>query len=626
MWARHLGVPHLWPSRVKVFFLGLLTSVFIFSVFQYLHNANVEYLDLRSPEEDAVVCKLPRPECSNASDVVACVVLIEDSSYWRGLNLSDPCPRLPSSLAEQTCRNPAVPLSAIMGDNGNLHTVHSEANPFKIWSLLFLVLTSLLSMSIVIHDLALLEDRLRPDILSLPQIRYAFPCLWEFLSLLQCRRRMCTVWEKNRTMWTLLFPFWMLFQVVAFMMIMYPFSLAFCFIAPIRMSRIMVFLSGILCMLWSVIFMTVTAVFDTQVYAVLWSVMEPGWETSCVCLCEYPLNKYVVLRIVGLGVGVLWHSLSLVLRALKGLRRQQWANMFSVLHAIPIEAFPIRWAVPPELGGDRGSNGDGSVVTVDSHGCRRHPIRWREAGEAVQTEPAFDPFCLMDEQPESGTMRCLIIPVRVDPQELAWNDEQRQHLVVDPYSATAGDNDEIGLCGFPLPPGRSASRGTSSGAEDQSNGLGSRTPGGRPGGSSHARSLSVPVGRRERGNFLSLGSGSLEELQLEPDDAAGVELQELSPLAAGGGPTTIGKRTKSGPTLSNTILGVRNGEAGASIGVRYPGKGVNRRPSGSTDVVDATPPSHGSQAASSRPRRWSPARRTKASGRETTQRGGGGAT
>ena len=62
-----------------------------------------------------------------------------------------------------------------------------------------------------------------------------------------------------------------------------------------------------------------------------------------------------------------WHSINLTLRALKGLRRAQWANMpeprhgrqtrersyfeqprFSVLYSVPVEAFPVVWERPQE--------------------------------------------------------------------------------------------------------------------------------------------------------------------------------------------------------------------------------------------------------------------------------------
>ena len=41
--------------------------------------------------------------------------------------------------------------------------------------------------------------------------------------------------------------------------------------------------------------------------------------------------------------------------------------------------------------------------------------------EPVQGEPAFDPFALMDEQPESGRSRVKLVPV-----ELSENDPLRE--------------------------------------------------------------------------------------------------------------------------------------------------------------------------------------------------------
>lgn len=207
-------------------------------------------------------------------------------------------------------------------------------------------------------------------------------------------------------------------------------------------------------MLWSVVFVTATLL-DKHMYAVLWSVSEPGLA-SCVCLCEFPLSRYVVMRLIALGVGMCWHSLSLTLRALKGLRRSQWANMFSVLHAVPIEAFPVRWDQGPLELGLRHSAGEADDLSASSpwsSGTIRSPIKWRTEGDAVQSEPAFDPFCLMDEQPESARTRVLITPVcfeasriyKEDPFESA---EQAQ-LVWRSYSGSC--ETEIGCCGFPMP-------------------------------------------------------------------------------------------------------------------------------------------------------------------------------
>jgi len=285
-----------------------------------------------------------------------------------------------------------------------------------LWSILFLILTSLLSLSIVIHDLALLEETLRPSILSIPNMKYATPCLWEWLSCLQCRRRFTHLQRKNRC-WGTIIPVWTMFHMLAFMVVLYPVAFTVYMLAPVRMSRIMVFLSAILCILWSIIFVIETAM-DTQPYAVLWGTTDAMSGNSCICICEFYLSRSVILRVVVLGTGVCWNSFNLTLRALKGLRRAQWANMFSVLYAVPIEAFPVVWERPAGSG----------------------PIRHRAEGEAIQSEPAFDPFCLMDEQPESAWTRALITPEA---------QTEHQHLLWEPFAGAL--DTEIGCCGFPRP-------------------------------------------------------------------------------------------------------------------------------------------------------------------------------
>lgn len=419
MWARRLGVPHLWPSRVKVFVLGVISSFGILTIFQYLHQANVEYLDLLNPISKQIVCRAPLEECAMVEDPVRCTVLYDDNYIWRGLNLTRTCPEfgvegVTTRGEARTCRNPSIPLEFVVGEFGSLRTVKG-VNPFKLWSILFLILTSLSGFSIVIHDLALLEEGLRPSILSLPNMKYATPCLWEWMAGLQCRRRMRFLRRRYRWFWGLLVPVWTFAQVFAFIILLYPVAFSVFLLAPIRMSRIMVFLSSILCIVWSIIFVIETAV-NAQPYAVLWGVATESGN-NCICLCEFFLSRSVILRVCVLAATIILHSVNLTLRALKGLRRAQWANMFSVLYSVPIEAFPVVWSRP---------DGD--------------PIRHREEGEAIQSEPAFDPFCLMDEQPESAWTRGSILPE-------AWTEHQA--LVWEPYSGTL--DTEIGCCGFPQP-------------------------------------------------------------------------------------------------------------------------------------------------------------------------------
>jgi len=266
--------------------------------------------------------------------------------------------------------------------------------------------------------LALLEEARRPTILSIPNVKYARPRLWSWMTCLQIRRRIWKLRKRRKLLFAFLVPVCTFLQVVTFMAVLYPSAFLVWLFAPVQMSRIMVFLTAILCILWSVLFVVETAV-DTQPYAILWgAVDEQDFTSSCICHCEYVLNHSVVLRVFVLGAGVAWHSFSIGFRALRGLRRAQWANMFTVLYAIPIEAFPIIWQRPNEAG----------------------PIRFRSEGEPMQSEPAFDPFALMDEQPESAWTRPQIKPV-------VWSEQQQ--FVWEPYAGTL--DSEIGCCGFPRP-------------------------------------------------------------------------------------------------------------------------------------------------------------------------------
>ena len=99
----------------------------------------------------------------------------------------------------------------------------------------------------------------------------------------------------------------------------------------------------------------------------------------------YPVCRPVVLRIVVLGIGVLpprflkpiqstpgsgfasrcWHSINLTLRALKGLRRAQWANML-----MPWFGFFFG-----EGGGIVGSSGSACCIL-----CLSKPSLWYGSG------------------------------------------------------------------------------------------------------------------------------------------------------------------------------------------------------------------------------------------------------
>jgi len=299
----------------------------------------------------------------------------------------------------------------------------SRRSAFKCWSMFFIVLMSLLTISILTHDLALLDDDLRESIFTLSMVCDQLPVLRRYVLSLRC-------WipsDSGRRLYKplcnpVLFPFWVILKTVAFMAVVYPFTLVSFVFAPIRMSRMMVFLSSILCCLWSLVFILLCMTwYHDSIYTILWSFVAARNQVThhCVCACTYPLRRDVCFRMITLGTGVLAHSGSLAFRALKGLRRAQWANLFSVMYTVPMSVFPVVWERPIEAGGG--------------------PVRHRLEAEPVQGEPAFDPFCLMDEQPESDWTRINLAP--------ASRNGQLQNFL-------SSLSEEVSLCGFPrLPDG-----------------------------------------------------------------------------------------------------------------------------------------------------------------------------
>jgi len=410
MWLRRLGMPPLWPSRLKVIGMGLLSSMFTATVFQYLNSADADYLNLASPVSPRIKCLYPKSQCGYADDPLECML---NKYHGRVMTEDGPpathCPK-PASLADSTCYNASLPISTLTGATSRLHTSVKGVDPLKMWSWLFLVVMVLTSVFSVVHDLALLEDGLRSQISTLMEMSEYTPKLWKFLMCVQCRKRSGSFMILRRSIRLSVWPVWFCIALVLFMGIVYPFALGVFLRHPIRMTRIMVFLSGILSGLWSIVFMLMTAIrFRGQWFNLLWSVED------CICGCKFPLTSEVVLRLLAFGVAVLAHSVSLVLRTLKGLRRTEWANMLTVLYSVPVEAFPVQWERPDEVGGG--------------------PIRWRHDGQPIQGEPAFDPFCLMDEQPESDWTRVKIEPVLRSER---FRDAAETSTFAD-----------IGFCGFP---------------------------------------------------------------------------------------------------------------------------------------------------------------------------------
>mmetsp|Transcript_18998 Transcript_18998/g.44332 ORF Transcript_18998/g.44332 Transcript_18998/m.44332 type:complete len:785 (+) Transcript_18998:63-2417(+) len=428
MWLRKCGVPALWPSRIKVLITGILLCLFIFNFVMYMWQADVTYLNLQKPKQDPIVCRMPLEECWNVSSPVEC---IQNRHVWVGqaIDLSDVLPNECHGVSMDQCSTVRLPISAISGDLARLWTVGRIFNPLQTWAILFLTLMLILCVALLVHDLALLQEECRPHILSLKAATRSAPKLWACIKRAHCRKLFSRLRKTHWACWLICFPFMMIWQAVLFMTLAYPMILLFSLfiIGPIRMARILVFLSSAFTCLWGVVFLIeLLAAEADEYFAVLWT-SDAIATLGCICFCEYRLQLVVVERLTFSCVFVILGSFSVFFRALKGLRRPQWAGLFSVLYSVPINVYPVQWTRPEDAGGG--------------------PIYRREVGEPVQGEPAFDPFCLMDEQPESAKTRVVLFPTTVEKAEsLEVARDDVAMLDVD----SEADKVEIGCCGFPM--------------------------------------------------------------------------------------------------------------------------------------------------------------------------------
>lgn len=471
MWARKC-LPPLWPSRIKVTITGVLMVLFINAFVGYLRNADVTYLDLSNPSHPHIRCGHPPEDCANRTHneiwarsrkvdpkvdaLLHCAVspatrgIIQAIQHWEispihfGTYLDDTCNAPSQEL--QTCKNKSVPLESITGVLSRLQTVNRQMNPFQWWSWHFSALMYLLAVSVLIHDLALIQAECRPRILSLQGASEEMPCSFGFVKCIMGWGGMRQARTRCRPLFFCLLPFWVLYQAITFVACVYCFlmllmkpcsSVCRCSCdQPVRLSRVMVFASSTLCFVWIVIFAVSNMYYHhTDRYALLWTAdnadLTASWEVNkCVCYCEFPMSQEAQRRVLLLSLTVMLGCLGLALRSLKGLRHPQWASLFSNQYAIPIEAWPTRWT----------SMHDDDPLNP----YNEEPIRFRGTGDDVQGEPAFDPFALMDEQATSARLLLKLRPEWRSEEKMQEWAELRGH------PNEHDDETEVGCCGFPV--------------------------------------------------------------------------------------------------------------------------------------------------------------------------------
>jgi len=450
MWARRCGVAPIWPSRIKVLLQSFATAAVGLTIFNYMLEVDAGYLDLTTPVHSEVLCLSTWP------------LRHEDRAWWqKDLWLEWAKYRLTTQqfIADNACRNtssvPAlcnvafVPLGEMDRKVGwplsreNYDVVNSDF--LEVYGNLVLWLTLALWLYISVHDFALLQLSHRNFILDFQGLQDYFPCmdrLWSLTGLRHWRRLVRGkglgskghLARQGRTLALVFLPIVIAYNIVVFLLVTMTVAMMAFIWHPVRLSRLLVFLMSLVLSVLSIIFTvhTLVQIGDSelrQAYAITWT------QSSCTCGCLFRVKSGKLLVIASTGVAAAYKAVILAFRCLKGLRRSNWASLLSVMFPIPMAVYDVEWTQP-----------DGN------------PIQYRQKGEPVQAEPAFDPFALMDEQPESGTTTASLAPVPIKEAQ------SMRHLEA-PETRTNSD-EYIGCCGFPCRK-RNSRRSPRSAAQDE---------------------------------------------------------------------------------------------------------------------------------------------------------------
>jgi len=455
---------------VKVIIFSLFSGTIGLSIYMYMAGSNISYLDLASPASEEVKCLADWPLRSHA---ISWSRPEEWLSWWAKRVDHE------ELLNTQTCHVPGVdrtPCRTVLApvDDmkrplalavGQLDDVGTRYDVLGLWARFFLLITFFIWIGMTTHDLALIGPVEKDFILDVagvnsycPVIRSVWRCLAGYRPLVRLvsKEQWC-VRMLGLVLAIILAPILVVWNVVVFNFVIVPLLLLAFVRYPIRMSRAWVFIVCLACSIYGFALTGLQVVFMAYPsrrprYAVTWQ-PETSLATSpagnltsiasgsCTCGCEYPVSLGVCANLTVVGVATALKSLFVALRCLKGLRRSQWANLLSVVFPIPVTVYNVEWRQP---------NGQ--------------PIKFRQEGVYVQEEIAFDPFAMMDEQPDSAftTVHLRPEPVhtyrRVEGGRLTLVKPRRTiEMPSKPQPLSQGlqvrDSEYIGCCGFPWPTG-----------------------------------------------------------------------------------------------------------------------------------------------------------------------------
>ncbi|CAK9006047.1 unnamed protein product [Durusdinium trenchii] len=395
MWARRIGAPDRCPSQTRVIVQSMMNGAIGLVVYQYMDSlggGNLDF-DLESVGNTSATCLtkwLRRNDITSWAEADTWDRWFRyqaDADTYVALHTCDPYPTLNETCA--TLRVPVYEFDSKLGyplGPGEKPSFNNDL--LYAFAYTFLALGILNLIGFAVHDLTLLSRRNQNYILDLPAFNQGFPYFKKFamLSGIPILPKLFSIEGTGRTLaiaiGIILAPFIVVWAILFLVVIITPCMVLLFFRYPVRLSRFAVFLTLLATSIFGLTMTIIPLVYlgnlnERPRYALVYQIQNysPG---ECYCGCSYFINAASLIRISAIGAGVTFSSCLSAFRCLKGLRRAQWANLMSVLFPVPVTVYSVFWTTP---------NGD--------------PIQHRKEGEPVQSEMAFDPFALMDEQPES---------------------------------------------------------------------------------------------------------------------------------------------------------------------------------------------------------------------------------
>lgn len=470
MWARRCGARPRWPSRVKVVFFSFISGTLGLSLYSYMSGMNVSSLNLNEPTSERVTCLSEWPQRYDKVFALSTWSNPEDEVHFQlpGHNeeflAQYSCQAADLDLA---CRDVKLrtqdldrPLAMAMGGSGGQYY-----DLLGVWALLWLVLTFVAWLGVTIHDLALIGQTQKDFILDVSGVNQHCPCIrsvWKVLAGYRPLVRLTTTEHLSTRLLGMglaftLAPAILVWNLAVLLFVVCPMILFAFMRYPIRMSRAWVFIISVACFLYGLGLTMQQLVYIVSIelrpqYALTWNVQSNHTTGTmpasvCTCGCDYSVSTNVCVNLGTIGLVTTVKAAFLAFRCLKGLRRSQWANLLSVTFPVPLTVYTVDW-----------QQADGK------------PIRFRTEDMPVQGEVAFDPFAMMDEQPDSKFTTVHLRPELLRPEQVhcdkSHGSESSHHCrqlempgrpvpsKLEPAQFKAVVEAEyIGCCGFPWPTG-----------------------------------------------------------------------------------------------------------------------------------------------------------------------------